>query len=328
MNEIDRPYNLKRFHLQWQKLNHVYEDYAKIHDLTYISMFILQLLDGEGTTQKELCDILYFPKQTVNKVILSFVKRGYAAMAENPVEFNNCGFEVFLEDIDHHIVCAGAQRIIVELSGDAAHDLVGPAPVAAAGALDAQKLATFKEQFTMSRVKKDGAFEDHVATLLPRRPGIEITHNDRMHQCIEVSQRLRVGKDDAREVSPVELPVAESPLAEATGKLPPQRPILLHQPFGRSVRIVNRNALLCKKAADSALAAADAARNSYFHHSCPSGKSISGTASIEVILISLNFTEIAFCNDCGSMMIRPSCPSSRERLYLSAESGMRSVLFM
>ena len=59
-------------------------------------------------------------------------------MAENPVEFNNCGFEVFLEDIDHHIVCAGAQRIIVELSGDAAHDLVGPAPVAAAGALDAQ----------------------------------------------------------------------------------------------------------------------------------------------------------------------------------------------
>ena len=50
MNEIDRPYNLKRFYLQWQKLNHVYEDYAKTHDLTYISMFILQLLDGKGTT--------------------------------------------------------------------------------------------------------------------------------------------------------------------------------------------------------------------------------------------------------------------------------------
>ena len=84
MNEIDRPYNLKRFYLQWQKLNHVYEDYAKTHELTYISMFILQLLDREGTIQKELCDTLYFPKQTVNKVILSFVKRGYAAMAENP----------------------------------------------------------------------------------------------------------------------------------------------------------------------------------------------------------------------------------------------------
>ena len=84
MNEIDRPYYLKRFYLQWQKLNHVYEDYAKIHDLTYISMFILQLMDGEGTTQKELCDTLYFPKQTVNKVILSFEKRGYVTLTENP----------------------------------------------------------------------------------------------------------------------------------------------------------------------------------------------------------------------------------------------------
>lgn len=84
MNEIDRPYNLKRFYLQWQKLNHVYEDYAKTHDLTYISMFILQLLDGKGTTQKELCDTLYFPKQTVNKVIFSFEKRGYVTLTENP----------------------------------------------------------------------------------------------------------------------------------------------------------------------------------------------------------------------------------------------------
>ena len=84
MNETDRPYNLKRFYLQWQKLNHVYEDYAKIHDLTYISIFILQLLDREGTIQKELCDTLYFPKQTVNKVILSFEKRGYVTLTENP----------------------------------------------------------------------------------------------------------------------------------------------------------------------------------------------------------------------------------------------------
>ena len=59
-------------------------------------------------------------------------------MAENPVEFDYCWFEVFLEDIDDHIVRTGAQRIVVELRGDAAHDLIGPAPVAAAGALDAQ----------------------------------------------------------------------------------------------------------------------------------------------------------------------------------------------
>lgn len=83
MKELDRPKNLKRFYLAWQRLNHVYEEFAKKQDLTYISMFILQLID-DGTTQKELCDTLYFPKQTVNKVILSFEKKGYITLVENP----------------------------------------------------------------------------------------------------------------------------------------------------------------------------------------------------------------------------------------------------
>ena len=83
IKELDRPKNLKRFYLAWQRLNHVYEEYAKEHDLTYISMFVLQLID-DGTTQKEICDTLYFPKQTVNKVILSFEKKEYVTLVENP----------------------------------------------------------------------------------------------------------------------------------------------------------------------------------------------------------------------------------------------------
>ena len=83
MRELDRPKNLKRFYLTWQKLNHVYEDYAKRQELTYISMFVLQLIDN-GTTQKELCDTLFFPKQTINKIILSFEKKGYVKLTENP----------------------------------------------------------------------------------------------------------------------------------------------------------------------------------------------------------------------------------------------------
>lgn len=51
MKELDRPKNLKRFYLSWQRLKHVYEEYAKEHDLTYISMFVLQLID-DGTTPK------------------------------------------------------------------------------------------------------------------------------------------------------------------------------------------------------------------------------------------------------------------------------------
>ena len=83
MKELNRPKNLNRFYLAWQRLNHVYEEYAKEHDLTYISMFVLQLID-DGTTQKEICGTLYFPKQTVNKVILSFEKKGYVTLVENP----------------------------------------------------------------------------------------------------------------------------------------------------------------------------------------------------------------------------------------------------
>lgn len=82
MRQLLRSKDLNRFYLTWQKLNHSYEEYAKQYGLTYISLFILQLID-DGTTQKELCDILYFPKQTVNKVIQSFEKKGYIVLAEN-----------------------------------------------------------------------------------------------------------------------------------------------------------------------------------------------------------------------------------------------------
>lgn len=82
MKDIERPYLLKCFYLAWQKLNHAYEDYAKQFGLTYISLFILQLIN-DGTTQRELCETLYFPKQTVNKVIQSFEKKGYITLIEN-----------------------------------------------------------------------------------------------------------------------------------------------------------------------------------------------------------------------------------------------------
>ncbi len=81
MKKLNRSKNLKRFYLSWQKLNYAYEEYAKQYGLTYISLFILQLIE-DGVTQKEICDILYFPKQTVNKVILSFEKKGFIKLKE------------------------------------------------------------------------------------------------------------------------------------------------------------------------------------------------------------------------------------------------------
>ena len=197
-------------------------------------------------------------------------------MAEYAVEFDNGGFEVLLEDIDDRIVGTTAQRIVVQLGGDAAADLIGTAVVAAAGALDAQFArredrdglidARFEAGF-----EQDRAFENHVRPLLPGGPRIEIRHHDGMHQRIEVGERLRIAEDNACEAAPVELSVAEGVGSETFGEPHTQRVVLLHESFGRGVGIVNRNALLCKKAAYSALAAADAARYSDFHHGFSSG---------------------------------------------------------
>lgn len=82
MKKLNRFENLKKFYLSWMKLNYAYEEYAKEYGLTYISLFILQLIE-DGITQKEICDVLYFPKQTVNKVILSFEKKGYIKLIKN-----------------------------------------------------------------------------------------------------------------------------------------------------------------------------------------------------------------------------------------------------
>lgn len=82
MKDIDRPKNLKRFYLLWQELNHAYEEYAKKHGLTYMSMFILQLI-SDGTTQKELCQTLYFSKQTISKVIQSFERKGLIELSNS-----------------------------------------------------------------------------------------------------------------------------------------------------------------------------------------------------------------------------------------------------
>ena len=92
-----------------------------------------------------------------------------------------------------------------------------------------------------------------------------------MHQRIEVGERLRVAEDNTCEVAPVELSVAEGAGAEAFGEPHTQRIVLLHEPFGRGVGIVDRDALLCEKTAYSAFAAADAARNSDSHHGFCSG---------------------------------------------------------
>ena len=213
-------------------------------------------------------------------------------MAENPVEFDYCWFEVFLEDIDDHIVRTGAQRIVVELRGDAAHEPDRPPQRrrGRSGALDAAVRAGARTATVLidhnlrcPDFEQDGAFEDHVAYGRPARAAhrIEITHNDRsapMHS--RSASALRVGEDDAPPGKPgSSTPLRKVPSPKRLGQLPHAAP---------HPRCISRlaAAVRCRKPAmprsvqkggrQSLLPLPMPPRNAYPHHSCPSGKSISG----------------------------------------------------
>ena len=149
-----------------------------------------------------------------------------------------------------------------------------------------------------------------------------------MDNRIERLQRLPVTEDDAGQIATVEHPVAVGLRAETRLDGPAQRPG--HQPFGGGIAVVDRHAPRRKEAADRTLAASDSSRYADLHHRflSSSGMLISGMRSMETILMSLNFTDRAFCSDWGSMMIFPSWPSSCEGSYLSSERGMRDFLRM
>ena len=149
-----------------------------------------------------------------------------------------------------------------------------------------------------------------------------------MDNRIERLQRLPVAEDDVGQIAAVKHPVAIGFLPETGLDGLAQRPG--HQPLGGSVAVVDRNTARGKEAADRTLAASDSSRYSDLYHCFCffSGMSISGMRSMEMILMSLNFTDRAFCSDWGSMMIFPSWPSSREGSYLSSESGTRDFLRM
>lgn len=62
MRQLLRLEGLSRFCLDWQRLSHTCEEYAKQFGLACISLAILRLIE-DGTTQKELSSALCLPKQ-------------------------------------------------------------------------------------------------------------------------------------------------------------------------------------------------------------------------------------------------------------------------
>lgn len=76
---------IRQFCDAWQRLNMIYEDYARSQNIPYTNLYILsQLARMENCTQKMICERTLIPKQTVNTIITYFYKSQMVELREVP----------------------------------------------------------------------------------------------------------------------------------------------------------------------------------------------------------------------------------------------------
>jgi DNA-binding MarR family transcriptional regulator len=66
------------------KISNLYEDFAKAVGIPYFSMYVLYFIyqEGDTCTQKTICEKTLLPKQTVNAIITSFLKKKVLELSE------------------------------------------------------------------------------------------------------------------------------------------------------------------------------------------------------------------------------------------------------
>lgn len=71
--------NIKNFYESYLGINDLYDKWVKFHGLTSNSLFVLQIIHEypNECTQHFICDKLFYPKQTVNAILNSFIQQGY-----------------------------------------------------------------------------------------------------------------------------------------------------------------------------------------------------------------------------------------------------------
>ena len=74
-----------------QKIDHLYEEYAKSRGMTYMSLCVLEAIctQKENCTQKLICEETHYPKQSVNLIVKSFWQAGYITLEELPADRRN-----------------------------------------------------------------------------------------------------------------------------------------------------------------------------------------------------------------------------------------------
>lgn len=124
-----------------QTMDTLYEEYARKHGLTYMSLYILETLyELPGCTQKDISDHTLYPKQTVNMVIRSFEEKGWVALTPNPADRRTKHVEL----TDSGLALA---RQIITPYWQAGHAAFGALDEATRRAL-LQGLASFTETFS------------------------------------------------------------------------------------------------------------------------------------------------------------------------------------
>lgn len=80
-----------RFMDLMQRIDRLYEAYAKSKGMSYMSMTVLETIyeHSDDCTQKRICDETHYPKQSVNLIIKSFLTDGYIVLQETPADRRN-----------------------------------------------------------------------------------------------------------------------------------------------------------------------------------------------------------------------------------------------
>ena len=111
MND-DIQYHIKEYYSFWSKINNLYGKWAKEHDLSYHSLFVLYAIwDSKDNicTQKKICDDWLFPKQNVNSILKKFEEKNYILLQSLSKDKRHK--EILLTDEGRHY----ADKIFVEL---------------------------------------------------------------------------------------------------------------------------------------------------------------------------------------------------------------------
>ena len=70
----------------FENMNNAYEEYAKSKNTTsfFLTVFKTVCMLGDGCTQKQISDLIRYPKQSVNLAIKTFIKDGYIELRKKP----------------------------------------------------------------------------------------------------------------------------------------------------------------------------------------------------------------------------------------------------